>query len=376
MIRLYVFVLSLTLVGLFSFSANAQFADLLPHVGVGKEDGEDAQLDNDEVPYEADRYERRPRLSPRVQQPRRQEKKAPQGVTEETKKQENSVKSNEPKEEDEVYLVESKGVLDSFRNLLIGGSEEDILRYKKQLERNDIRRNYIDLMVSTVFLHNVSNSSYWYRSYVTNAPGFKVGTTVWFGPFLGFHFDYLSSLGGSMSASPYADSRVKYADQDLKVGFKSRTFYQGIGDDSNLTFFIGYFERQKLVSSDSDHRLRLATRGLDLRLDAKIKQSEMLYRLLGFSLRPYAWHEEVSTNLRAKSGKGNETFGMEVYGGKEYKFSRHNRLFWKATWSYLKHQFNGTASRPDLVTGERPENLTVEDTLLMLDPPGYGRSDR
>ncbi len=263
---------------------------------------------------------------------------------------------------------EDRGTVgENMRDMIVGGSSDDVDRYRSYLSPDDIRRNRVELEIAPLFIYNDSKSDYYYRNYNAATPGGRIGVNVWFTPFFGVSTSYEKTFLGTMRKDINGSSQTPFMDQWLQIGLRFRRYTSYSSLSPSLTFGVDYHEYQKKVPLDDLRHTKLATTGLLLSVQSQMPSSESLSWVMGLEYMPIANHEEVSTAGNIKSGQKVETFKMGISFGPEIKLNRTNRLFFKIREVYEKNSFTGTANTTDPHTGETPENVSVTNNFLFFE---------
>ncbi len=347
---------------LFTFhNVQAQVIEVLPSSGSYEEEA-----------FDSSRYQKKPRLGPSVQvkpsktATQKRKKTKPKFQLIPDIQQEKTEPKPNPAREDLVQ-EENSGFVDDVQGLVMGGTVEEIHKYQKKLDKDDIRHNFIEIGIGTSYYYNESKSNYWFREYITSAPALDLETKIWFGPFFGLKVGYMTSVGASVKNEYGTNSRTKSTDQWIEVDLVSRRFFKKDDRAPSLEFSLGYYGYQRRVPSDEDQRMKLASQAINLAYDGRWPDKDGDAWKMGFSIRPVVWHSEGKTGINAKSGKSNESFGFESRLGQEFKFDRQNRLYWNLKFLYEKNQFSGNSMKTDPSTGSDISDVSVDTHFLFLE---------
>lgn len=262
---------------------------------------------------------------------------------------------------------EQPPVTDQFRDFFVGGSGEQIDRYRSFLGPDDIRRNKVELELAPLFIYNDSRSEYYFRNYITATPGGKIGLGVWFTPFFGVNANYEKTFLGTNRKEFSGASQSAFLDQWMQLGFRFRRFTSFSATASSMTIGIDFFDYLKKVPVDDSNHAKLATTGVLLSAEARMPANDVLAWLVKLDYMPVANHRELSTDANIRSGLKSETFRMGLSVGTEFKLNRQNRLFFKVKDIYERNVFSGTANTIDPRNGQLPENVAVTNNFIILE---------
>lgn len=256
---------------------------------------------------------------------------------------------------------------ENMRDMIVGGSNDDLDRYRSYLAPDDIRRNRVELELAPLFIYNDSKSDYYYRNYNTATPGGRIGLNVWFTPFFGVATSYEKTFLGSTKKDVSGASQIPFMDQWLQIGLRFRRYTSFSILSPSLTLGVDYCEYQKKVPVDDLRHAKLSTAGLLLSAQSQIPTSENFSWVVGLEYMPIANHQELPTGSVIKSGEKVETFRMGISVGPEFKLNRANRLHFKIREVYERNSFTGSANTADPHTGEMPENINVTNNFLFFE---------
>ncbi len=276
-----------------------------------------------------------------------------------------SLSNMAPVQKEDDSRISSVG--DNVRDIIVGGSSDDVDRYRSYLSPDDIRRNRVELELAPAFIYNESKSDYYYRNYNTATPGGRLGLNVWFTPFFGVATSYEKTFLGTMKKDVSGASQTPYMDQWLQIGLRFRRFAGYSPTSTSITFGIDYHDYQRKVPLDDLRHSKLSTAGLLLSAETRVPASESVAWILGLEYMPVANHQELQTAGNIKSGSKIETIKMGISFGPEFKLNRTNRLFLKIRDVYEKNSFTGASNTADPYTGEMPENVSVMNNFLFFE---------
>ncbi len=272
-----------------------------------------------------------------------------------------------PQKSSEETLAESpEGLREQFREWILGGDQEKIEDYKKQIHPKDYRLNMVEVSIAPVYLYQDSQSSYWYRSFHNSSPGIYANAKLWLTPFFGINSSFMTSLGGDMVGSLDGKDRIQVDHQMFDLGLRFRKFFGTSLKSPQLSFGIDYYEHQLRLPPNSPNRIGTKTGGPRLVLDAYLPKKGVSFWNVGVELMPKSGHLEVKTAADVKSGEPGTNHGAGVWIGGLYNFDGVHQMFWKLSHRVEKNIFEGAASLPDPRTGETPEGVSVTNSLTIF----------
>jgi len=133
-----------------------------------------------------------------------------------------------------------------------------------------------------------------------------------------------------------------------------------------LEFSVLYSDDNFNVSKDSVSHPRLKSSGLGVGLKARFPTSLNYAWVIGGNFFPRLQHSESATAVDINSGSTEENIRVGFDFGGEWKFSRHSQMIWDLGVSSERNLFSGSASLPDPSTGSTPSNVSVTNTMYML----------
>lgn len=259
--------------------------------------------------------------------------------------------------------TQEKGIGEQVKDLVMGGSEDDIGKYRDYVHPEDPRRNLLEISFSPLYLYNNSSSNYWYRSYFASSPGFMVGASFWVSPFMGIQASYMTSLGADLRGNPTGTKRIAANHQIYDAGLRFRNFFGFSKKAPAVTFGVDFQDSQLRVPTDATNRISLKTSGVGLSLEATVVNESGNDWIFGFGLTPKADHEELESTIAVNSGSAVETEVIRLWIGQRFNFSRHSRMFWRITHMVEKSFFEGQANLVDPVSSETIEGVSVTNGL-------------
>lgn len=260
---------------------------------------------------------------------------------------------------------ENKNLVEGLREIILGGSTDEVDSYLGQVKPSDPRNNIIELTVAPFIFYDDSNSNYWYRDYHSYGPGLLLNAKLWLSPFFGVSTTYKTSFNAEIpsSASQAETEPVEHSWFGAELQFRN---YFGISYKApSLTFGLGFNEYQMKTKADSNTRIGVKTSGLKLSVESMIPVSRGIAWTMGLELMPRASHQENRSQIEPKSGKHSETNVVGLSLGRKYTFDRSQVLFWKLQHHFEKNAFKDTATMAD-PQGNQPSNVSVTHTKTFL----------
>ncbi len=263
----------------------------------------------------------------------------------------------------EQHVKEAEGVTDAMQEILIGGTLENITRYKQMLDENDYRKNIVDLSIEPLYIYNDSQSNFWLREYFTSSPGLNIGANVWITPFFGFHTSYKTSLNASIKTA-FADSGRTPVDHEwFRGGLRFRKFFGIHQQAKGLIFALDFSEYQMKIESSAQSRVGVKSSGVRLGVESLLPTSSAHQWNLGVHIIPRLDHKHVQTGISAQSGSNQESTGFGVSLGSRFVFSRKSQVFWRLSHEIEKNLFDGQSSVNDARTGNPVTGVEVTNSF-------------
>lgn len=268
-------------------------------------------------------------------------------------------------EDEEVREEENKNLVEGLREIILGGSTDEVDSYLGQVKPSDPRNNIVELTVAPFVFYDDSNSNYWYRDYHSYGPGLSLNAKLWLSPFFGISTTYKTSFNSEIpsSATQTDTEPVEHSWFGAELQFRN---YFGISYRApSLTFGLGFDEYQMKTKPDSTSRIGVKTSGLKLSVETMVPVSRGIAWTMGLELMPRATHQENRSQIEPKSGKHSETNVVGLSLGRKYTFDRSNVLFWKVQHHFEKNAFKDTATVVD-PQDNQPSNVSVTHTKTFL----------
>lgn len=294
--------------------------------------------------------------------------KAPAAVSAQSSTQDKKIV--EKKVEEEKIHNESPSsneqVVDQLRNIVLGGSEEDIHKIKERLHEQDPRKNMVFVNFAPTYLSNKSESSYWFRNHKSEGPGFYLGAYIWFTPFLGFQADYHTTLGLDVTANSTSDERLLADQQRITAGIRFRKLFGFSLKAPTLELGLDYYENNFLVPKDATQRIRVKSTGLQVGLKAVIPKSKSFAWLLESKLVPGLSVEEIATGIDVESGSNNTSNMLTFSLGGRFLLDRQQQVFWRLEHQIEKSLYEGSTSVNDPIEGSTLSGVNVTNTTSIF----------
>lgn len=291
-----------------------------------------------------------------VEQEEKIEAKKPEEVS---PKEEKTEASAEVKSEDDKNMVED------LREILLGGSSEEVDDYLGKVKASDPRNNLVELTLAPFIFYNDSNSTYWYRDYYSYGPGIKLNAKLWLSPFFGISTTYQTGFNSEIRNTPGGTSTEPVDHEWFAAELQFRNYFGVSQKAPSLTFGLGFSEYQMKAKPDSTTRIGVKTAGVKLSVEAAIPVSRGRAWTMGLGLIPRANHKELRTQITPSSGPHDESNVIELSLGRRYTFDRSQVLFWKLQHSFEKNAFKGQASQADPYSNQ-PENVSVTNSRSLF----------
>lgn len=255
-------------------------------------------------------------------------------------------------------------VTQQMRDLLLGGTQEDIEEARTSIHPKDTRKNIIEIQIAPAYYYNDSNSSYSYRDYRSNGPGMGLGMNLWMTPFFGLQSRFFTSVSGSIRSG--GTNMVPTDVQFFEAGFRFRKHFGYSRKASYLNWGLDYHDSTNKINREATTVIGRKSSGLGVSLEAVMPTSITYAHTLQVDLRPRLKHTENSTGVDVKSGSKAETNAIGLAVGGQWTLDRRNQVFWKAQYSMERNLFKGTATAPDASSGQTPDGVSVTNNLMMF----------
>lgn len=263
-------------------------------------------------------------------------------------------------------VTEKPSELEVMKDLMPTRGNQATQEYFRQIDREDSRRNILDISVAPMFFSVHSDSNYWYRDYRSYGPGLGLGASIWFSPFLGLTTSIKSSLSTDIVGNPAATESLSADHLWVDVGFIFRRFTTLKKNSSLIKYGLGFRDYALKIPSDSNQRVNINTSGVLLSVEWGGEVKEGKRNNFGVEIVPKANHIENYAAVNIQSGNDNETNIVGVWVGQEFEFTRKQKVFWRLKHSFEKSLFGGSANVTDPETGVAPTGVVVNQSKTFL----------
>lgn len=269
-----------------------------------------------------------------------------------------------PETTSEKAPVETPPVTMQVKELLLGGSIQDIDDYKKSIHPEDPRANTISISIAPAFYYNGSTSGYSYRRYHSNGPGIGLGMNMWLTPFFGVQSKFFSSVSASQRSGGV--NEVPTDIQNFEAGIRFRKYFGATRKAPQLSWGLDYHDGMNKISRESTTSIGRKSAGISLALEGEVPTSNIYSHVFQLDIRPRLKHHESSTGIETRSGTKNETNALGLAVGGQWTLDRHNQVFWKTQYLIERNLFDGAATRVDSHTGATPDGVSVTNSLVIF----------
>ncbi len=274
------------------------------------------------------------------------------------------VQPTQPEQPAPAPAPEPTPVTSQMRELILGGSPEEIEEAKTQLHPQDPRTNVLDIAIAPAYFYNMSNSGYSFRRYHTDGPGVALGANLWLTPFFGLQSRFFSSFSSGIRSG--GTNMVPMDVQTFEAGVRFRKHFGYSRKAAQLSWGLDYHDSLNKIASEATTATGRKSAGLSVALSANIPTSVTYAHTMQIDLRPRLQHTELSTDADAKSGSKAETNAVSLTVGGEWTLDRRNQLFWRGQYSVERNLFKGQASRLDPHNNQTPDGVSVTNSLMIF----------
>lgn len=250
------------------------------------------------------------------------------------------------------------------KELILGGSTQDIDDYRKAIHPEDPRANTISISIAPGYYYNGSSSGYSYRRYHSSGPGIGLGMNMWLTPFFGVQSKFFSSVSASQRSGGV--NEVPTDLQNFEAGIRFRKYFGASRKAPQLSWGIDYHDGINKISKESTTSIGRKSSGLSLALEGEVPTSNIYSHLFQLDIRPRLKHHERSTGVEARSGVKNETNALGLAVGGQWTLDRRNQVFWRGQYLVERNLFDGSASRQDPHIGVTPDGVNVTNTMVIF----------
>ncbi len=269
-----------------------------------------------------------------------------------------------PEEKPPVVPAETAPVTVQVRELIFGGSNQDIDDYKKSIHPDDARANLISIGIAPAYYYNGSDANYSYRRYHSSGPGIGLGMNVWVTPFFGLQSKFFSSVSASQKSNNV--NTVPTDIQNFEGGIRFRRHFGYTRKSSQISFGLDWHDGMNKISKESNTSIGRKSSGLSFALEGELPSTNNYSHTFNLDVRPRLKHSEMNTGVEVKSGTKNETNSIGISVGGLWSMDRNNQVFWKSQYIVERNLFDGEASQMDPHNDATPDGVTVTNSLLII----------
>lgn len=260
--------------------------------------------------------------------------------------------------------AEPPPVTQQVRDLIMGGTQEDISEARTQIHPQDPRANVLDIQLAPAYYYNSSQSGYSYRRYSSHGPGLGLGMNLWLTPFFGLQSRFFSSVSASVRSG--GTNMVPTDVQSFEAGIRFRKHFGYSRKAAHMNWGLDYHDEINKINSEATTIIGRKSSGLGVSLETVVPSSNTYAHTLQVDVRPRLKHTEMNTGVEVKSGNKAETNAIGLGVGGQWLMDRRNQVFWKAQYSVERNLFKGQASQADPHTGIAPDGVSVTNSLMMF----------
>ena len=260
--------------------------------------------------------------------------------------------------------AESAPVTVQVKELIFGGSNQDIDDYKKAIHPDDARANLISVGIAPAYYYNGSDANYSYRRYHSNGPGIGLGMNVWITPFFGLQSKFFSSVTASQKSNNV--NMVPTDIQNFEGGIRFRRHFGYARKSSQISWGLDWHDGMNKISKESNTSVGRKSSGLSFALEGELPSTNTYSHTFQLDVRPRLKHSEMNTGVEVKSGTKNETNSVGISVGGLWTMDRNNQVFWKSQYLVERNLFDGEASQMDPHNDATPDGVTVTNSLLIF----------
>jgi hypothetical protein len=255
-------------------------------------------------------------------------------------------------------------VSEQVRELILGGTAEDIDEYRRQIHPQDPRANVLSISIAPAYFYESSQSEYSFRRYTSNGPAISGTMNLWLTPFFGLQSKYFASVTGAVRAGP-----VDVVPMDVLVfdaGLRFRKHFGYSRKAAHLSWGLDWHDSSDKIARDSTVNVSRRSSGMNFALEAAVPASNTYAHTFDLGIQPRLHHSEPATGASARSGEKNETNAISLAIGGEWILDRRNQVFWKSQYNIERSLFQGPASATDPHTGGTPTGVSVTNSQLIF----------
>lgn len=247
---------------------------------------------------------------------------------------------------------------------LFGGTDEDIQEVRAAIHPEDPRTNVVEISMAPAYFYADSQSTYSYRRYSTNGPGFGLGMNVWLTPFFGVQSRYFASVSSGVRSG--GTDMVPVDIQTFDAGLRFRKHFGYTRKAAHINWGIDYHDETNKIGREATTVVGRKSSGLALSLEAVVPTSVTYAHTLQVDVRPRMKHSEQATAVEVKTGSKAETNAVGISVGGQWTLDRRNQVYWRGQYSVERNLFKGSASQADPNTGNTPDGVGVTNNLMMI----------
>lgn len=249
------------------------------------------------------------------------------------------------------------------KELIMGGTDEEIDEYRRQIHSEDPRANMLSISLAPAYFYDGSSSNYSFRNYHSDGMGFGLGMNVWLTPFFGVQSRYFSSVAGSVRDN--LSDVVPVDVQEFDAGIRFRKHFGYTRRSAQLIWGFDYHDSSTKISKDALSSIGHKTSGVGLVLEGIVPSNVTYAHTFEVDVRPWQHHSEQKTGVIVKSGTKNQSSSVGLSLGGQWTLDRRNQVFWKTQYSVEKNLFDGDADTAD-AHGRTPNGVDVTNSLAIF----------
>jgi hypothetical protein len=255
-------------------------------------------------------------------------------------------------------------VTTQVKELILGGTEDDIADYRNQIHPQDPRANAVEISMAPAYYYNDTSSSYSFHNYNSSGPGYDLRANLWLTPFFGLQSDLFTSLSSSVRSGGSNAVAVEYQVWDSGLRFRKHFGYSR--KSSSVVFGIDYTQSSSKIARAAIDLVGSESSGVALVMESTIPSSVTYAHTFGIAMRPHMHEKESATSISVTSGTKGQTNGVELSLGGQWTLDRRNQVFWKLRHNVERTLYEGSASQVDPQTGVTPNGVTLTNSTTMF----------
>lgn len=255
-------------------------------------------------------------------------------------------------------------VAEQVKELILGGKEQDLDDFKKQIHPEDPRANVIAVSLAPAYYYNGSDSNYSFRRYHSAGPGLGLGMNLWFTPFFGIQSKFFTSVSASQRSGGV--NYVPIDIQTFEAGLRFRRHFGYTRKAPQVSLGLDYHDAINKISKESTTAVGRKSNGVSFVLEGEIPTSNTYAHTFQLDVRPRLKHSEMSTGSDARSGTKNETNAIGLTLGGQWMLNRQNQVFWKGQYLLERNLYDGAATVMDPHNDQTPDGVSVTNSLIIF----------